>query len=153
MIDDHTCLLIYKQTILPILDYVSVLTNSSTRRKIDKLQPLQNRAIRIVKRINGYMSTAAITEYHTQLHLKLLNERRKMFMLILMYKLSKIKDNVNEIRHDRQLRTSPKVKMKILFTDKERVLRSPYYKCNTLWDSLSSDIQLSENMFEFKAKL
>ena len=74
-------------------------------------------------------------------------------MLILMYKLSKIKDNVNEIRHDRLLRTSPKVKMKIPFTDKERVLRSPYYKCNTLWDRLSSDIQLSENMFEFKAKL
>ena len=34
LIDAHTCLLIYKQTILPILDYVSVLANSSTHRKI-----------------------------------------------------------------------------------------------------------------------
>ena len=46
-----------------------------------------------------------------------------------------------------------KVKMKIAFTDKERVLRSPYYKCNRLWDQLSTDIQTTENIFEFKAKL
>ena len=43
--------------------------------------------------------------------------------------------------------------MKIDFTDKERVLRSPYYRCNMLWDKLDSDIQLSENIFEFKRKL
>ena len=43
--------------------------------------------------------------------------------------------------------------VKIAFTDKERVLHSPYYKCNRLWEQLSSDIQLSENIFEFKAKI
>ena len=36
--------------------------------------------------------------------------------------------------------------MKIPFTDKERVLRSPYYKCNKLWDKLDSNIQLFENI-------
>ena len=45
------------------------------------------------------------------------------------------------------------VKMKIAFTDKEQVLRSPYYKCNGLWDELGSDIQLSVDIFEFKSKL
>ena len=74
-------------------------------------------------------------------------------MLSMMYKLSRIKENVNTYRPERQLRTGPKVKMKIDFTDKERVLRSPYYKCNMLWDKLDSDIQLSENIFEFKRKL
>ena len=52
-----------------------------------------------------------------------------------------------------QLRTGPKVKMKIEFTDKKRVLRSPFYKRNTLWDRLDSDIQLADNMYEFKRKL
>ena len=85
-------------------------------------------------------------EYHTKLHLKMLNNRRKIFMLVLMYKLSKIKENVNTVRPERMLRTGPKVKMKIAFTDKERVLHSPYYKCNRLWEQLSSDIQLSENI-------
>ena len=40
--------------------------------------------------------------------------------------------------------------MKIAFTDKERVLRSPYYMCNRLWDKLNSVTQLSKSMSEFK---
>ena len=58
------------------------------------------------------------------------------FILILMYKLSKIEENVNIYRPEMLLRTGPKVKMKLDFTDRERVLRSPYYVCNRLWDKL-----------------
>ena len=54
---------------------------------------------------------------------------------------------MNVARPDGELRTG-----KIAFIDKERVLRSPYYKCNKLWDSLNSDIQSAENIFEFKAR-
>ena len=110
MLDEFTCLLIYKQTILPILDYISILVNLSTQRKIAKLQPLQNRAVRTIKRLNGYVSTDDMMEYHSKLHLKMLSIRRKMFMLVLMYKLSRIQENVNNARPDRQLRTDPKVK-------------------------------------------
>ena len=48
LLDLKTTLLVYKQTILPILDYLSILVNSSTCRKNSKLQPVQNRAIRII---------------------------------------------------------------------------------------------------------
>ena len=41
---------------IPIIDYLSILVCSSTQRKISKLQPLQNRAIRIVKKLSGYIS-------------------------------------------------------------------------------------------------
>ena len=34
LLDVKTSVLIYKQTILPIFDYVSILVNSSTQRKI-----------------------------------------------------------------------------------------------------------------------
>ena len=47
-----------------------------------------------------------------------------MFMLKLMYKLSREGENRN-YHPEILLRTGPKVKMKIAFTDKERVLRSP----------------------------
>ena len=72
-----------------------------------------------------------------------------------MYKLSRIQENINNVKPERsrQLRTGPKVKMKVAFTDKERVLRSPYYKCNRLWEKLESDTQRSIDIFEFKAKL
>ena len=100
-----TTLLIYKQTILPILDYLCFLVESSTQKKIKKLQPIQNRAVRIVKRLNGYISTEKMEKLHVELHLKLLSERRKMFMLMLIYKLSRDKTNVNTYRPEMLLRT------------------------------------------------
>ena len=67
LVDTDTCLLIYKQTILPILDYVSVVINSSTQCKISKLQPLQNRAVRIIiNNLNGYVSTHEMKDIHIQ---------------------------------------------------------------------------------------
>ena len=74
-------------------------------------------------------------------------------MLTLLYKLSKVKENVNRDRPEMLLRTGPKVKMKIDFTDRERVLRSPYYACNRLWDKLDCNIQHSKTMLEFKNNL
>ena len=43
--------------------------------------------------------------------------------------------------------------MKVSFTDKSRVCRSPYYLCNQLWDKLDSEIQLSKTVYEFKDNL
>ena len=53
---------------------------SSTQRKINKLQPLQNRVIRIVEKRTGYINTADMTVLHSKCNLKLLHNRRKMFM-------------------------------------------------------------------------
>ena len=57
MMDVSTNLLIYKQTILPIIDYLSIMVHSSTKRKIKKLHPLQNRAIRIILNLKGFIGT------------------------------------------------------------------------------------------------
>ena len=135
------------------VDYLCILVESSTQRKIIKLQPVQNRAVRIVKKLNGYISTNEMENLHKELHLKMLCERRKMFMLMLMYKLSQDLDNIDKYRPEMLLRTGPKVKMKVPFTDKERVRRSPFYVGNRLWDKLDSGTQLSKSMFEFKNNL
>ena len=42
-------------------------------------------------------------------------------MLMLMYKLSQDLDNIDTYHPEMLLRTGPKVKMKVPFTDKERV--------------------------------
>ena len=54
-----------------------------------------------------------MNELHSKLNLKLLNGRRQIFMLKLMYKLTQDTENVNRYRPDRILRTTLKVKMKI----------------------------------------
>ena len=88
-------------------------------------------------------------EIHTKFNLKMLNDRRKIFMLKIMYKLSREKENVNTYRPEMLLRTAPKVKSKIEFTDKEKVRRSPYYMCNQLWDKIDSGVQTANSMLEF----
>ena len=90
---------------------------------------------------------------HNKLHLDLLCNRRKMFMLKMMYKLSCDVENVNMYRPDITLRTGPKVKMKIDFTDKQRVYKSPYYLCNQLWEKIGVSVQLSRDIYEFKRNL
>ena len=152
-VDVKTALLMYKQTILPILDYLCIVVNSSTQVKIKKLQPLQNRAVRIIEKLVSHISTQHMNDLHVRLKLELLKDRRKRFMLKLMYKLSRDEENVDRYRPERVLRTAPKVKMKMEFTDQERVLRSPYYACNRLWEKLDSDTQASSNIFEFTNRL
>ena len=82
--------------------------------------------------------------------MKWLDYRRKMFMLKMMYKISKEESNIKRYRPEMLLQTGPKVKMKIAFTNKERVLRSPFYLCNKLWDKLDSKVQLAKIVVEFK---
>ena len=104
-LDLYTTLTIYKQTILPILDYCCFLVESSTQNEIKRLQPVQNQSIRIVKKLQGYISTGEMEKLHVELKLKSLSDRRKRFMLMLMYKLSRDKMNVNTYRPEMMLRT------------------------------------------------
>ena len=57
-------------------------------------------------------------------------------------------NNVECHQPEMMLCTRPKVKMKIAFTNKERVLRNPFYLCNTLWDKSESKVQLAKNVVE-----
>ena len=104
-----------------------IVVDASTQSKIKKLQPLQNRAIRTIEKLTGCISTQDMNVLHVKLNLEMLNDRRKRFMLKLIYKLSRDVENVNTYRPERVLRTAPKVKMKTEFRNKERVRRSPYY--------------------------
>ena len=43
--------------------------------------------------------------------------------------------------------------MKLKFTKKERVLKSPYYLCNKLWDQLDYNVQRLGTIGEFTLAL
>ena len=76
-------------------------------------------------------------------------ERRKLFMLKLMFKYSQHEEYVNRNKPKIELRNRPKVKMKLTFTKKDRVLKSPYYLCNKLWDQLDYNLQCLTTIYEF----
>ena len=67
--DNATSCLLYEQTILPYFDYVSLIAESSTKCKIEKFQPLQNRAVKIILKRNEYVSTEDMKLLHNQLRL------------------------------------------------------------------------------------
>ena len=151
--DKSTSSLVYKQTIMPYFDYISLLTESSTQRKIGKLQPLQNRAVKIVCLINNYVSTEEMRNLHNELGLMLLRNRRKVNMLKLVFKYSKSIENVETRRPDVVLRDRHKVKMKLPYSNKDRVLKSPYYISVNLWNQLDSDVQNIVSKGEFKKRI
>ena len=66
-----------------------------------------------------------------------------------MFKYSQREECVNRNKPKIELRNRPKVKMKLTFTRKDRVLKSPYYLCNKLWDQLDYNIQCLTNIYEF----
>ena len=129
------------------------MTESSTQRKIGKLQPLQNRAVKIVCLINNYVSTEEMRNLHNELGLMLLRNRRKVNMLKLVFKYSKSIENVETRRPDVVLRDRHKVKMKLPYSNKDRVLKSPYYISVNLWNQLDSDVQNIVSKGEFKKRI
>ena len=46
-INRDTCVLVYKQTILPLVEYVSFMLHLNNKHDADKLQKLQNRCLRM----------------------------------------------------------------------------------------------------------
>ena len=72
ILDTATSLLIYKQTMLPIIEQVSILVNSSTQRKISlKWQSVEKKTILIIEKRTGFISTTEMDKLLSKLHLKL----------------------------------------------------------------------------------
>ena len=55
-LDFETRLLVYKQTVLPLTEYVSFVMCLNTNREVDKLQKLQNRALRMCFKTNTHIN-------------------------------------------------------------------------------------------------
>ena len=139
--------------IVPLFDYIALIVQSSLQKCIKRLQPLQNRAIRTILCKRGYISTPEMKGYHKILGLHYLENRRKFFMAKMIYKLSKDTRNLDDYRPGLELRAHPKVKMKVPFTKKNRVLNSPYYLCVRIWDQLPVDIQRAPSIMGFINKV
>ena len=93
-LDKNTRLLVYKQTILPILEYIDALLYIIPKYKHEKLQRQQNSILRkcldIVHAID-----ISVEDLHREAHLLNLNTRREIHLMNLMYKYQNIKEWTN----------------------------------------------------------
>ena len=140
--------LIYKQFVMPMLDYADFLVESAPMKEIKLLDKLQDRAIRLIRYGNHMnLPAQAIEIMHNITPLK---ERRKKHHLSLMYRLSRVETYLENTRPEINLRSRHKIKFSIPVTKLSKVMKSPFYRGASLWDRLSQEVQRATTKVRFK---
>ena len=113
--------LIYKQYILPILDYAAFLFESATKQELKSLDKVQNRAVRLIGRVHH--ENERIENIYS---IELLKDRRCSHHLALMYWLSRIERYLDTDRPDIILHNRNKIKFLTPKTKLTKVMKSPF---------------------------
>ena len=142
-----TRILVYKQTILPLVEYVSFILCLSNKHEVEKMQKLQNRCLRMCFDINNSRNIS-VSRLHDIARVSKLDVRRDIQLCNIMHTLKcngyYKKDGLRETR-----RTAKYVfKTDIVHTD--IYAKSPYLKGVTLWNSLPQKIQTLYDKVNFK---
>ena len=140
---------IYKVMIAPSLEYCSFYTGSAHVAELQKLQRIQNHALRICLRCG--IRTISVADLHTEASLDLLDRRRKVQLLMIMWK----KGHGGEALEQRNVRTRGDLKIRFRKRRAKTSFyqKSPYYRGVTLWDTLTKDVQKFTTKEAFKAEI
>jgi hypothetical protein len=77
----------YISLVQSVMEYGATIWNPYLKEDIDKLEKIQSRAIRLIKRDYRSRERGCITKMRKELELETLEERRQSLCLILMYKV------------------------------------------------------------------
>ena len=144
---EKASLSIYKQTILPIVDYSGFLLLSCNVSDRSDLQKMQNDILRICLRIK-LTDHISIKEIHKKAEMLSLEKRMRKQLLWLMY-IDSLNVN-NKRQNNRVLRNNDKYIFKVDRKIGTKYQHSPYYKGTLLWNELPADIQTSNDVIRFK---
>ena len=144
--DSRTALLIYKQAILPLVEYAGFVLISCTVGQRQELQILQNNALRLCKRYH-LLDRIRLCDIHEECTIIGLEQRRRKQLLRLMYLHSKTVDNLK--KPVRLTRAVNKITFKTAGKCTGKYLNSPFYKGTLLWNDLNVDLQKSLNVDRF----
>ena len=137
-IDNKTALLIYKQAILPPVEYAGFVLASCNVG--------QNRALRLCKRYY-LLDMVRIELLHNECKILGLEQRRRKQLLRLMYLHSKNVDNVK--KSVRPTRAGTKIVFKTATICTGKYLSSPFYKGILFWNQLNYEEQQSNTVLQF----
>ena len=152
-ITKYAAVMIYKQTIVPYLDYASFLMDSAYQYSLSHLDKIHSRCMRIIENKNRFNRDIDVPALMYSYRIQHIRQRRKVQLLSFMFTESKISDNIKSERPAMTLRSNNKVKFKEKFTRKTSVLNSLLYRGYALWNELSDDIQNIKSLTVFKNRL
>ena len=138
-LNEKAAMLVYKNMLLPILEYGDILHTGITKANKKKIQILQNKELRCALREDNLCDT---DELHAEGNILKLRFRREQHLLNFMYDQSKIPGNLKAARTEGvQTRASSKVTLKVRKPLTERYKKSLAYLGPKKWNALPEHLQ------------
>ena len=135
---------VYKSKVLPFFDYGDILYEGSAQTLTNKLQRLQNRALKICLQLPPRSSTALV---HKTAKLNYLGDRRNSHLLRYAYKKCENVDNRIEPRRATRAHDAPM--LKYVNAKKKIAKKSVEYKAETSWNKLTPAKRSFESYEDF----
>ena len=152
-VTQKAALLIYKNMILPILEYGDIFLHSASQRVRKKLQILQNKALRCALHRDKYVKS---DDLHKDAKLLKLKDRRHVHVLLHMFQLSQMPDFKLWKTHQStgvRTRSSKKKLIGLRKPNNEKYKKSITYQGPKLWNSLPGSMQKIDSYHEFKTQV
>ena len=143
---EEVALMIYKSMILPYFDYGDVIYDSAGQEGLEKLQRLQNRCLKICKRLNVRFNT---NELHVVAKVPLLQARREAHINNFMFGRLSRRNLVDGRDICTRLHDAPLFLVKV--PNLEVYKRSIEYSGAIQWNGLPPDIRGIQNAAMFKS--
>ena len=140
----------YKQTIRPLIEYCSFIFNTGKKVKIDKIDKIQSKCLRIIENCNDKLLRKEENILCKEYALTSLQQRRDVQLGCIMYKYSKNVLYIDKTENRENLRSEGKIKFKCPFTKISKIRSSPFYRGVDLWNSLKVEHHRAENKKRFK---
>lgn len=141
---------VYKVMVLPLFDQGDVFYHGTSQANLNKLQVMQNRAIRIIGKLPRL---ANVTEESKKYNIIPLVMRRKLHLVQIarwMARQTRYKDHT--VAYTRS-HACNRVKLKVPFPRKQKVKRSFLYQATEMWNSLPTYFHCITKPEEFKREI
>ena len=150
-LDKKAALLVYKNMILPILEYGDIFLSSLSKTTRAKYQTLQNKALRIALARKNRENTDLL---HQDAGIVKLDKRRKIHSLQFVYRKKSITHLLVRKPEGRLTRSSKKITFKLMKPNTEKFKSSFSYKGFKAWNQLPASIQELDdtNCFKYRIK-
>ena len=134
-----------------LVEYADQMVEAGPADKIERLQTLQDRAVRIID--NKEHPKMDKTELSLYYRISPLKERRAEHLSAVMYRLSTDSWYLDIARPEIHLRNQNKIKFKTHNRVHEKYLKSNISRGITMWDRIPESVQGSTTKVKFKKGL
>ena len=149
-ISQETAIIVYKQMILPLLEYCNILFNSGKKQKVERVDKIQSKCVRIIENCYDVSKRAKEDVLCKTYNIESLQDRRDIQLACSMYRLSKLDRFIDHTVNRENLRSENKIKFSCPFTKISKIRNSPFYRGVDLWNSLRVQHHRAENKKRFK---